>query len=45
MGGHPWRREEVESLLNATGFTDVESFRFPEVELTLVAGCRPTSVS
>jgi SAM-dependent methyltransferase len=45
MGGHPWRREEVESLLNATGFTDVEAFSFPEMELTLVAGCKPTSVS
>ncbi len=45
MGGHPWQRDEVESLLNATGFTDVEAFSFPEVELTLVAGCKPISVS
>ena len=45
MGGHPWRREEVVSLLDATGFTDVEAFSFTEVELTLVAGCKPASVS
>jgi SAM-dependent methyltransferase len=45
MGGHPWRPEEIESLLNATGFTDVEAFNFPEMELTLVAGCKPTGAS
>ena len=45
MGGHPWRRDEVESLLEATGLTDVEAYHFPEVELTLVAGCKPTDVS
>ena len=45
MGGHPWRREEVVSLLDATGFTEVEAFSFAEAELTLVAGCKPASVS
>ena len=41
MGGHPWRREEVEALLGDNGFTDVEGYNFPEVELTLIAGCKP----
>jgi protein-L-isoaspartate O-methyltransferase len=41
MGGHPWRREEVEALLGDNGFTDVEGYHFPEIELTLVAGCKP----
>ena len=40
MGGHPWRRDEVETLLRAAGLVNVEAYHFPEVDLTLVAAER-----
>ncbi len=41
MGGHPWQCDQIESLLTGTGYGEVEAFRFPGINLVLIAGLKP----